>query len=232
MKNFTLLFLFVLLMNTTANAQVSLGVRGGITIADLIFERSGKSMTAKNTDHLNTGHADLLFNIPIYGQLYLQPLIRYVTKGARFQTLEGPKPANIFESATDKIRIHYLELPLNIVYKFPMSFGKITAGLGPYVAYGIAGRYNTAIQYNGSIVQESYQNIEFSNGASASPTDMRLRRWEGGANFMVGIEFNNALMLGVNYGYGLTDLDKSVNTTVKNRYIGISMGFLLNREDW
>lgn len=232
MNNFTRLLFTLMLCYSTANAQVSIGIRGGYTIANLLFEQTGRPLTGSSTSHLNSAHADLLLNVPLRGGLYLQPVIRYVTKGANFQNNNSVKPVNVFLSATDRIKVHYLELPLNIVYKIPVGIGRITVGAGPYVAYGMTGKYNTAIEYNGRTIQKSYQNIEFSEGNNVAATNMRLRRWEGGANFMVGLEFNNMLTLGANYSYGMSDLDKTSYTTVKNRYLGISMGFLLNREDW
>ncbi len=232
MSNFTRLFFILMLCYATANAQVSMGIRGGYTIANLLFEEKSQPLTTSTPGQLNSAHADLLLNIPLSGGFYLQPVIRYVTKGANFQNNNSVKPVNVYLSATDRIKVHYLELPLNLVYKIPVGFGKITVGAGPYVAYGMTGRYNTAIEYNGQTIQKSYQNIEFRDGDQAAATNMRLRRWEGGANFMMGLEFKNMLMLGVNYSYGMSDLDRTHATTVKNRYLGISMGFLLNREDW
>lgn len=232
MNNFTRLFFTLLLCYSTTNAQVSIGLRGGYTIANLLFEQTGSPLAGSSTSKLNSGHADLLLNIPLKGGLYLQPVIRYVTKGANFEHNNSGKPANVFLSATNRIKVHYLELPVNLVYKIPVGFGKVTVGAGPYVAYGMNGRYNTAIEYNGQTIQKNYQNIEFTDGDNAAATNMRLRRWEGGANCMLGLEFNNTLILGVNYSHGMSDLDKTSHTTVKNQYLGISMGFLLNREDW
>ncbi len=39
-------------------------------------------------------------------------------------------------------------------------------------------------------------------------------------------------MLGANYSLGLADIDRQELTSSKNRYVGISLGFLFSREDY
>jgi hypothetical protein len=40
------------------------------------------------------------------------------------------------------------------------------------------------------------------------------------------------VMIGANYSYGMVDIDNSAAYKVKNSYLGISIGILLNREDY
>jgi hypothetical protein len=235
MKNFTYLLLLAILAGLPLCAQVSIGFRGGYTMADMRYKDPTigyKYNGIGNPTRLNSWHADLLLNIPVWGNLHLQPVVRYNTKGARFEQ-PAAMPADVYLPSANEIRMHYLELPLNVVYKIPLSIGKLAIGAGPYAAYCLGGKSDVAIRYNGAIVQRSQQNIQFSGRTNnIIATNSQLRRWDAGANFTLGLEFNNLLIVGANYSLGLTDLDKSGSSSLKNSYLGLSLGILFNREDY
>lgn len=234
MKNFTYLLLLAVLAGQPLYAQISIGFRGGYTLADMRYKDPTvgyKYSGLGAPTRLSSWHADFVVNIPVRGGLYLQPLIRYNTKGAHFeQTIANP--AGVFLPGATEIRLHYLELPVNIVYKIPLSFGKLAIGAGPYAGYSLGGQYDLAIRYNGKVIQNTSQDISFNDQTKIISTRTQLRRWDAGANFMVGVEFNNLIILGANYSQGMTDVDKSPGSSIKNSYLGLSLGILLNREDY
>lgn len=234
MSKFTPLLLSAILLTTSISlyAQVSIGFRGGYTLsATQIREASGyKSNGLGSGSQLKNWHADFVINIPLYEMLYLQPVLRYVTKGAYLKPSETQQDA-IVESA-NKIRLHYLEIPANLVLKIPFSAGKVVVGGGPYLAYGLAGSYNLDLLYNGRVVETNTQSVDFSSRDKGITPGLRLNRWDAGANAMVGVELGDMLMIGVNYSKGLLNLDRSKGSTIRNSYIGLSVGVLLNREDY
>lgn len=234
MKNFTYLLLLAVIAGSPLHAQVSLGFRGGYTSADMRYEDPTigyKYNGIGNPTRLNSWHIDFLVNIPVKGGLHLQPALRYNTVGAQFEQ-PAAAPTGVFLPSASEIRLHYLELPLNVVYKIPFSFGKVAIGAGPYAGYGLNGKYDLAIRYNGKVVQNSQQDFSFSNNSNIKSTNSQLRRWDAGANFMLGVEFNSLIVVGCNYSLGMTDVDRSPSSTLKNSYLGISLGVLLNREDY
>lgn len=234
MKNFTYLLLLAILAGLPLHAQLSIGLRGGYTMADLRYNDatiSYKYNGLGTPTRLNSWHMDFMVNMPISGRLYLQPLIRYNTVGAQFEP-PGSGPAGVFMPTAREIRLHYLELPLNIVYKIPFSFGKLAVGAGPYAGYALNGKYDLAIRYNGAVVEHTQQEIRFNDRTNIISTNSQLRRWDAGANLMLGLEFNSLIVMGANYSIGMTDIDRSASSTLKNRYLGLSLGVLLNREDY
>jgi hypothetical protein len=113
----------------------------------------------------------------------------------------------------------------------PLSFGKITAGLGPYVAYGLNGRYNLATRVNGQEIESREEEVIFNNKTSIASTSTELQRWDLGANFTLGLEIDQLFVVGFNYARGMTDVDKSPGGSMRNSYAGISIGLLFSRED-
>ncbi|WP_298739390.1 porin family protein [uncultured Chitinophaga sp.] len=234
MKNFTYLLFLAILAGQPLHAQISIGFRGGYTLADMRYKDAtiGYKYNGLGTPtRLNSWHVDFMVNMPVKGGLYIQPLLRYNTVGAQFEP-PAAVPAGVFMPSAREIRLHYLELPLNVVYKIPFSFGKLVTGAGPYAGYALNGKYDLAIRYNGSVVENTHQEIRFNDRTNIVSTNSQVRRWDAGANIMLGLEFNNLVVLGANYSIGLTDIDRSVSSTLKNRYLGISLGVLLNREDY
>ncbi|GAA0532143.1 outer membrane beta-barrel protein [Chitinophaga japonensis] len=235
MKIFTLFILLAVAAGTPLHAQISIGFRGGYTMADMEYKDPtiGYKYNGMGTPgRLKSWHADFLLNIPVTHNFYLQPVVRYLTKGANFERPDDARLSGVYLPVASSVKLHYLELPLNIVYKIPLSFGKIAIGAGPYVGYGLEGKYELGIRYNGKVVQNTEQDISFNDQTGIISTNTQLRRWDAGANFMLGLELNNFVMIGANYSLGMTDVDKSSNSTLKHRYLGLSLGFLLNREDY
>lgn len=231
-KFIPLLLLALLSAGISLYAQVSIGIGGGYTLsATQIKESSGyKSNGIGTRSQLKNWHADLVINIPVYEKLYLQPLIRYVTKGAYLKPMALQQDA-IVESA-NKIRLHYLEVPVNLILKIPISSGKLVFGGGPYLAYGLAGSYNLDIVYNGRVVQTNTESVAFSDRDRGITPGIRLSRWDAGGNIMIGVELNDMIMINGNFSKGWLNLDRSNGSTVKNSYIGLSVGILFNREDY
>jgi hypothetical protein len=230
MKKYLLLFLCFISTSPYIYAQVSIGIRGGFNLSAMKFESTSgqKSGGIGSGNQLKNLQADLLLNVPVYGNLYLQPVLRYITKGTFFDQ----NATSVDGEAGNKIKVRYLEMPLNVLYKFRFPGFKLAVGGGPYVAYALDGRYNANILSNGKVVSHSSRSLAFEEQDNIVSPNMYLNRWDAGLNATLGVEFNNTLMVGVNYSRGMVDLDNSGAYRVKNSYFGVSVGILLNREDY
>ncbi|NLR78828.1 outer membrane beta-barrel protein [Chitinophaga eiseniae] len=228
MKFFTLFSTAIVVIVLNSHAQVSLGIHGGYVNSGL--ESSGTSISRKPTT-MNSWHAGVYFNVPLFKNGYLTPGLDYIVKGARWDYTIS-HPAEVFTSGTSRMKLRYLELPVNMVYKVPIGIGKFTIGAGPYAAYCLSGKYDLSVYTNGKEVQSSSHSLDFKASPNIFGTDMNLQRWDAGLNFTAGLEFNCFLTLKATYGYGMVDIDKSANNEFKNRYWGVSLGFLFDREDW
>lgn len=229
MKFFTFLAAIMFFVATNSHAQVSLGLRGGYVNTG--FESSGNSAASATTD-VDSWQAGFYLNIPLFERGYLQPGVSYIVKGAGLN-YDVSHPVNLFTSGATRLKLQYLELPVNLVYKIPVSFGKLIVGAGPYAAYCVRGDYKVSAYNDGKLIQTGSQQMNFGSSApNVFGTSMKMQRWDAGLNFTAGVELNCFLTLTGHYGYGLADLDKSAGNSFKNRYWGVSLGFLFDREDW
>lgn len=235
MKRAGLLFIALAFM-MHSKAQVSIGLSSGYTASniDVTGEPGDFGAAGAYMKTFHGWHLDLMVNVPLRNGFYFQPVIRYVTKGSAFKEARLPKAEldALYIPKGARLQLNYLEIPFNFVYKYTLGPGAIRAGLGPYVAHGLKGRYHYDIVKNGKSVMQDSKKVEFSRNANDNVTIVRMYPWDAGANFTLGYEFNNGLMLGANYSMGLTDIDRNDLTESRNRYLGVSLGFLFNREDY
>jgi len=196
-------------MTVTAN-KTTFGLRGGVNFQNI----NGKNGSGdKLENELMTGfHAGVTADIPVGTGSYLQPGVLYSLKGAK---LHG---------SDTKVKIAYVEVPVNFVYKPLLGTGNMLLGFGPYVAFGIGGKVDNA---NGADTD-----IEFKNTYSTpTPNMYEFKRIDGGANFLAGYEFANKLSFQLNAQLGLTDINpKSSNnsgdkTNLRNTGWGLSVGY-------
>lgn len=216
-----------------AFGQVSIGIRGGMNASNIQFSGSAPEVIGSGyMDPLYSWHADFLLNIPLFNRVYLQPYFRYIRKGAtiRDQPWLKPEIPGVEITKGKRLIVDYLELPLNLVYKLPVGRGYLTGGLGPYVGLGLGGNYSYKI-VNGREVKHEVQQVRFS-GKDGDASLVRMAPWEAGAHFSIGYEFFNTLNIAANCSIGLTDTDRSDFTKSRNQYLGLSVGFLFNREDY
>ena len=117
---------------TTPTGGTSFGLRAGVNFQNI----NGKD---ENDDKLKN---DMLigFNVGINAEIpvgidfYFQPGLLYSIKGAKSNDdIAG-------QSFNTTLKISYLELPLNFLYKPMLGNGHLILGFGPYVAFGIGGK--------------------------------------------------------------------------------------------
>lgn len=231
-------FLSATFVTNVSKAQVSLGVQAGYTSADFSFNgqnRSDYSNVASYTKPVKGIHVDLLFNFPLPpDNLYIQSSLRFVTKGTTFTPVkyEQPDLTDTYVTSGTSMRLNYLEVPVNLVYKQPVGIGRVMVGAGIYGAYGLKGRYDYKVSRNGATVTKDSRDIQFSRSSNTNPSVMRIFPWDMGLNGLAGFEFNNHVSLSANFARGVIDVDRNNGTSTKNYCLGLTLGYLFNREDY
>jgi hypothetical protein len=126
-----------------------------------------------------------------------------------------------------KLTISYLELPLHFVFNIPIKKNYFNIGVGPYIAYGIAGKNKNHYSYNGesiddaTIISSSLKYNLFSGEKKCyNPLDY-------GLNGFVGFSFSNGLIVKAGYSLGLANISldtKYLEENVKNNHFYLSLG--------
>ena len=203
MKKIFLSVVTVMGLAITSQAQVKIGVKAGGSLSNQQSNAAaGTALVSK--DAFKGYQAGLVGDVQLFNRVYLQPQVLYTQKGAKYTNSVG--------GTETKLTLRNIEMPLNILYKMETSFGKLIAGGGPVVSYGIGGK-----------IQQGKQVKKLYSG------DMKdWSRVDVGANAVAGVEFNNGIFTTVNYQLGLKDIHKGA-ADVKNRSVSLSVGYLI---DW
>lgn len=206
MKKITLLLNVFLMTVFAVNAQVKLGVKGGINLAKWNYKVNGtKEEDYKNKIGLQAG---FVADFKLGKSLSFQPQLLYTAKGT----------AEEHNGHNDNIVMNAIDIPLNVLYKTPAKFGTIFFGGGPNIGYNLGGKVKS------HDASEDGEKIEIGNGAN------QLKALDFGVNFTSGIEFKNGLFFSANYTAGLSNLSNVNGVNAKSNFIGISLGYFLKNK--
>lgn len=201
MKKLFLSILAVTTFTLLSQAQFKVGITGGSNLNEQRI--NVKSGTMYAGDRLKGYHAGLIGDMNLGGNFYLQP-----------QLLFSRKSASYFNSTTAgavKVRLSYIELPVNVLYKIELPFGKIFAGAGATFGYALGGS-----EQQGGVTTKIY-----------SGPVKKWKRSDISMNMLAGFEFNNGFFASINYQKGFLDIYKGDEASVKNRSVSLSVGYLI-----
>jgi Outer membrane protein beta-barrel domain len=203
-KFFTLMFL-VCIFSTLSFAQMQLGIKAGLNLANL----SGDDIS--DTDS-RTGFAGGLFFMYQFSDMFaIQPEAYYTMKGATDKgTIEG-------FSYDAEIKLDYIEVPLLLKFLIPIKGSGIKPAIfaGPSVGFNLSAK--SKIEAGGQTFEEDMQDV--------ASTDFGLV-FGGGIGFPVG---NGELGLDIRYILGLSTIDDSADKAdVKNSVINFNLYYGFN----
>lgn len=201
-------------------------IKGGYNAANISVNKNGTTNDAKI---LSTFHIGAIADIPLAPVLSFQTGLLLTGKGAKstYYADASDHSDNYVKSTFNPL---YLELPANLVVKFPLgSDVRLYAGAGPYAAMGIGGKSKTESSMLG-IQSSTSKNIKFNNDNPLTDPQEdagydKLKRFDVGINALAGVEISR-FSLGVNYGWGLTKINSTQtnNSTDNNKYRTLSVG--------
>lgn len=205
-----------------ANAQFSVGVKTGMNFADASLSGVSESILP-DANVVNTALAGVNMQYHITDKLSFQPEVNWVQRG--FQAYAGtnvnildiPVPVGI----TAITKINYIELPVQLKYKFA------TGNVQPYIMAGPSVAYATS----GTIREVAKALIDFNIGTQdINLSNSNFNRWEAGARIQAGVAFKTVLgeiQLEGGYYHGLTDFFKNpiVDVHAYNKGFTMQLGW-------
>lgn len=208
----------------TSFAQVSIGLRGGLNLAN-IYTTNGLDNLTSDFKYISGPTIAGVLEYSVNDNFALQTELAYTRKG--FQTNVGTD-INLFNvplpvGVTAESRFSYLELPVLAKVKFGNEIVKGYVMAGPSVGYAT----------NGRLITRANALLEF----KISDTDLNLdainyERFEVGATVGAGVAFNTPvgqLFADARYNRGFTELYNIpiVEEKIRNQGLAFNVGFLV-----
>lgn len=196
--------LFAQEMTKTASGT-TFGLRAGVNFQNI----TGKDAAGNDVDNgITTGfNAGLNAEIPIGSGTYIQPGVLYSMKGAEAKNTDN------------KVKLSYVEIPVNFLYKPILGTGNMLLGFGPYVGFGIGGTQE---------INNVERDVEFVSDYEPANPAPQFNRVDAGANFLAGYEFANNLSFQLNAQLGLVNINPEIagdKSKLKNTGFGLSLGY-------
>lgn len=181
-----LLIIVALFAVSTANAQFRFGVKGGVNISKVKFNKD--AFKSDNVTGFHVGPA--LEGMFGKGGVGFDAALLYSQIG--------------FESDDETVKNAYLEVPVNLKFKFGTPLVNPYVAAGPYVGFRVAGDKVWDVKENAEGVKEQ----------------IKARSFGAGLNFSAGAEIFSMLQLGVTYSWGLTEDYKTFASNDVDSYKG------------
>lgn len=199
---FTLLTV-ALMVATMASAQVSLGIKGGLNMSNLLVNDD------QNTENMKLGyHVGLAADYEFMPSMAIQTGLFFTTKGATIKNNDG--------SLEYTRNLMYLQVPVHFAYKVDVTPGtRVVFHAGPYLAYGVGGSYKTKVG-----------TLNFQNDKIFGTADGQYKPFDAGLGLGVGAEFG-PMLLDLGWDMGLVNISNT-STSVKNQNAYISVGYRFN----
>lgn len=221
-KIFTLAIASLALLST--NAQTRLGLKAGYSFTDVNpGAKKGYSFGLEHSG-ISTFHAGIVADIALGKHFALQPGVLYAPRGFD-QDGYIPGPADGPEEMDAKVRYHYLEMPVNFLYKHTWGPGRLFVGAGPFLAYGIKG----SVDATHMKTYHLKETVVFMNKPRSYQSIMAQKRYlkpfNAGAGLMLGYECFSGMTLSANYNIGLTNLEPEGYISQRSRALYVSVGY-------
>lgn len=195
-KNVGLVIVALLaLLAIPANAQLKFGVKGGVNISSVHF--SSDVLNADNVTGFQVGPM-IETSLPLVG-VGLDAAVMYSQRGMKTKT----------GVSTTSMRTDFIDIPVNLKWKFGLPIVKPYLAVGPYVGFRVGG--DKVWDVPGSVIGQ-----------------LEAKNFSAGLNFGAGVELVSHLQVGFNYGLGLTDnfSASKVDLKAKNRGWSITAAIL------
>ncbi|PSL49183.1 putative outer membrane protein [Chitinophaga niastensis] len=192
-----------LLIASISFGQVKWGIVAGPQFSSITSKNSipnGGKVTSKI---LTSVRAGVTADIPLADEFFIGTGLLYSGKGGKDKNSDM------------KTTLSYLEVPVNFMYKPEVGNGKLVLAAGPYLAYGISGKY---------------KNIPLLGDRNAFADESgtgKLKRFDAGADINIGYEMPMGIYFGLNADLGLVNTaDNTSNSrSFKNTSFGVSVGY-------
>jgi hypothetical protein len=238
MKQSIILFVLGILGFLTSNAQVKIGITGGIDYSKMSIHREYQDDFG--IQGIPGYHFGLASKCQIGKNISLTTDFLFAKKGFSQPTSQTilDKDRLIYNVSDVNVSLYYIEIP--VLTEFNVEFEKMNVlfGIGPYISYGIDGDINMNIRSASSSVNYSDRiSWSKSNGIESDINESivdnlgysQIKRLDYGPIVRFGVEYNS-FIFNAEFQYGIANLmwEYRHQERMNNQSLGLSFKYLFN----
>lgn len=201
MKQVMLALALFLGFGAMAQQKVQWGIRAGYNAAR---SYSNDPEIKEDGGILSGYHFGVQAEMKLSKSISLQPQLNYNRKGVSVA----------HDGHADRFHFNVIDLPVNFVYR---SKGGFFAGAGPNFGYNLSGGLKST--------EDPTENFDFEFGSKVN----EIKRFDLGANFLLGYQFKKNVFISANYLAGMTNLSNAPGNTWRNNLFGFSVGYVFGK---
>ena len=196
MKKVIIALAVVILTAGYAHAQFKFGVRAGFNLTNMYSDNE------RAVNNMKPGfQAGVVVDYTI-GNFAIQPGVVFATQGTRNDQSET--------------NLYYVQIPVNVMYKFDLGGVKLFPQIGPYLGYGVGGKFKSK--------NSDYQfDFSFGNGE-----DDEYKAFDFGASVGAGIQFRS-FQFGVGYSAGLISISNDDLFYISTNGLAFTLTYLFGK---
>jgi len=196
------LILLIFLVTLFSHAQLRVGIAGGPSVSSVQETNSlpGWDSISKNYSSRTGFHVGVIADIRLSAKskFYFQPGVFFYNKGRKYTAPIDTTGA--IKTYTFSQLLNYMDMPLNLVLKLPLSQKtRLVIGGGVYASFFYNGKEKTETLYNSGNF-ESTENNDLAVGKKPG----QYKTFDYGVNGLAGFEIGRVSVTG-NYTLGLGD---------------------------
>lgn len=163
-------------------------------------------------------HAGVKARFSLTNDIFIQPGLLLRSKGTKQEIITS--------NISKQVRLLYMEIPVDLLYRPRAGNGHLLLGAGPYAAIGLVGKEKTRTGNATTGLK-----VKFLADASNEPTTyVYYRTGDAGADFFLGYEFINKFYGLFNSQVGFVRINSDYKlpndkTSKKNLGFGLSAGY-------
>lgn len=218
------LLIFISFKLSAQTKPVTFVVKAGVSTTSL-SRTPGTDIRIKDPEKNAFGYFAGAFVSFNFHQFSVQPAVIFNSIAAN--TTEEIVSGDIVDNKYGKWRLNYIQVPVNLVYHFPVEGGKLFIGAGPYASKPLSGHFTVPAD-NPSPASSQFRSVDPNIDAKfGSGQDKNFKAFDFGINALAGFEFTNGIMINAVYNAGLSNIqtDKYLYNSTKIRGLGISFGY-------
>lgn len=245
---FTIIILLLLFLGRSVFSQVQIGFTAGFGLSTINFkEESSSGLAGSSSDYASktgfswpiiSGHAGIVYEVPLSRDFSIRGKVQIASKGWGTLTTEQhdfysgqPGPTTLISKIIyyENFRIEYVDAPVQFIFYFPLKKTKLFLGVGPYVGYGLIGKYKRrATERYRSTVKEANTSLSFEKSATA----FEINRINYGMLVSAGIQFRNRMTVDATFdgGFNKVSLDRYYNFPNKYQVVSVNYCYFLKRK--